>query len=177
MQSDEVDVGKFGAATYYALHILHINAELVLGESRLYVGMCVCSHVGIDAQAYGGCAVELGSEVVDDFQFGYALHVEAEDALLQTETYLPVALANAGINNLFCGESGFKCSTYLTAAHAVGPQSCLCNLTQNAGVGIGFDGIVHVHVVIEQTVDDAQRVSQKLGVVVVEGSLYALKLL
>ena len=169
VQTDELHVRQFAAAADDALHVLHVDAELVFRESRLDVGVRVGAHIGVDAQADGGGAAELRSQLVDDLQLGDALHVEAEDALLQSEAYFPVALAHAGVDDALGGESGFECGADFAAAHAVGTQSGLSDLLQYHGIGIGLHGVVHVHVVVKLVADDPKRLGQQLGVVVVEG--------
>ena len=94
-------------------HILHVDAKLVFSQACGDVGVCVCSHVGVDAEAYGGHFPLAGSNFVDDLQLGDALYIEAEDAFVKSELYFPIAFAHSGKNNLVGRESGLEYLFYL----------------------------------------------------------------
>ena len=120
VQAEELDVLHGCSFCNDTLHVLHGNTEFVFCQSCGDVGMCVCSYVRIDAKANLCCLVLSGSQLVDDFQFGNTLHVEAEDAFLQSEIDLPVALAHTGIYDLVGRKSCVDSSLYFSSAHAVG---------------------------------------------------------
>ena len=79
-------------------HIVHGYAKLVLGKARGDVGMRVGTYVGIDAKAHIGHHALLRSQLVDHLQLGYALHVEAEDVVVEPKVNLPIALTHTRID-------------------------------------------------------------------------------
>ena len=172
VQAGEADAGHLCGQTDDALHVLHGDAELVLGASRGDVVMGVGSHFGIDAQAHVGSPATLDGQLVDDLQLGQALHVEVLDAGLEPELYLPVSFAHAGEDYLPGREAGVECCLYLTAAHAVGSQPCLPYVAQHLGMGACLDGIVHVValVALHLGVDGAERLVEQRRVIVIEWS-------
>ena len=99
VESDELDMAHLLGSLDDAFHVFHGNAELVLGQSRGDIGMGVGTDIGVDAQCHLGCLVHAGGNLLDDLQFGLALHVEAEDTFLQSQLNLPVAFAHAGIDD------------------------------------------------------------------------------
>ena len=100
VQAYHFDVAHVGCLFDDLQHVAHVDAELVLSQSRGDVGVCMCTHVGIQAKGHTG-SLALGSrQGVDDFLLGNALYVEAEDVLIQTKVDFPVRLAYAGIDYL-----------------------------------------------------------------------------
>ena len=152
------------------------DAELVFCQSCGDVGMGVSTHVGIDAEADAGSFAHAACEFVDDFEFGYALDVEAIDVVVEGGTDFPVALADACEDDLGGGESCLDGCFYLAAADAVDAQSCPVDKSQEHGVGIGLDGVMHfvVRVFLYLTIQDLERALKQLGVVEVIGGLSCL---
>ena len=64
-------------------HILHGDAEFVLGQAGGDVGMGMCPDVGIDAEADTSNTILKGCQFIDDLQFGDTLYIEAPDTGLQ----------------------------------------------------------------------------------------------
>ena len=77
-------------------HVAHGDAKLVFGQPRGDVGMGVGTHVGVQAEGHAGRLALLLCQLVDDFQLGNTLNVEAEDVVVKSEVDFPVALAYAG---------------------------------------------------------------------------------
>ena len=134
----------------------------------------MCTDVRIQTESHTSHLAFLGCQFVDDFQLGNALDVETEDIVVQSEVDFPVALADTGINNLRTGETSSHTGLYLATADAVGTQSCFADDTQDAGIGIGLDGIMDAEalVLLSLTVNGTERFAQQLRVVVVERCLY-----
>ena len=160
-----------------ALHVAHGDAELVLGQPGCYLGMGVGTHVGVDAEAHLshfslGCG-----KLVDYFQLGCAFHVEAEDVLVETEVYLPVALAHTGIDNLRGGKTGFDAGLYLAAAHAVGTQPGLADDVEYLRIGIGLYCVVHFKALIAASLsaNGVEGGPEQSSIVVVEWCLKLFK--
>ena len=141
--------------------------------------MGMCADVGIQAESHAGHLTFCGSQFIDDFQFGDALHVETEDIVVQSEIDLPVGLAYTCIDHLIVGEPGLDACFYLTTADAVGSHAGFTYQTEHLRIGIGLDGVVHHKTLMLASllVDGAQRLAQHLRIVVVEGRLYRLHLL
>ena len=97
------------------LHVFHGYAELVFGEACGDVGMCVRTYVGVDAEADVGSLLLGACYLVDDFEFGYALYVEAEDACFESEFYLPVALSDSCKDYLVGWKACFEHLLYFTS--------------------------------------------------------------
>ena len=157
------------------LHLVHGNAELVLCQSCGNVGVCMRAHVRVDAEGHP-CHLTLGlCELVDNLQLCYALYIEAEDVVVESEIYLPVALAYSGIYYLRWCEPCFYACLNLSTAYAVGTKAGLADDVQNSRVGIGLNGIMHAEVLMLAclVVDAIERLAQQLAVVVVEWRLYA----
>ena len=76
MQPLVFDARQLQRQTQHILHLLVVDAELVLGEAGGYVGMRVCSDVGVDTQAYGGLLSCRGRKFADDFQLRRGFDVE-----------------------------------------------------------------------------------------------------
>ena len=171
VQSDERHVLQRRGLLDDAVHVFQGDAELVFGQPRGDVGMGVGPDVGVDAEGHAGRGALAGRQFVDDFQFGNALHVEAEDVLVQREVDFPVALAHACKHRLRRRESGPQGGLYFAAAHAVGTQPGLAYHVEHLGVGVGLHGIVYHKPVVAcgLVVDTLERASQQLRVIVVEG--------
>ena len=179
VQSHHLDVGQLLCMLDDGNHVAHGNAELILSQSCGDVGMSMCANVGVQTECYA-CRLSLCcSQFVDDLQFGYALYVETEDVVVQTEVDFPVGLTHTSIDNLVGGESGIDDGLYLASADAVGSQSRLADDLEDLGVGISLDGIVYHEPLVSSSlfVDGAQCLSQQFCIVVVEGRLNPLELL
>ena len=179
METQELDVLHLGSLLDDALHIAHGDTKLVFSQARSDVGMRMRTYIRIDAEAYLGNLVLLLGEFVDDFQLRDALYVEAEDALVQTEVDFPITLAYACIYNLVGWESGIDGCLNLSSAHTVGTQTSLADDVEHLRVGVCLHGIVNLKALVLACllVDDLQGLAQHVGVVVVERSLYLLKLI
>ena len=165
--------------TDYGNHVAHGNAELVFGESCGDVGMRVSAHVGVDAESHVGCLPFGCRQLVDNLKLGKALHIEAENVVVETEVYLPVALAHSGIDDARGIEPCLHGSLYLSSADAIHSETCLAYDAQQGRVGVCLHGIVDHEVLVASClfVDGAQRGAQQISVVVVEWSPYVLELL
>ena len=137
------------------------------------------SHVRIQTKGHTGYFAPCGRQFVDDLQLRDALHVEAEDIVVEAEVDLPVGLAHTCIDNLRRGESRLDGSLYLSTADTVGTQSCLTDDAEDTRVGVCLDGVVHHEslVFLCLGVDAAQCLAQQFRIVVVEGRLDLLQLL
>ena len=76
-----------------------VDAELVLAQAGGDVGMRVGEDVGIDAQGKARDAFQLAGASGKQREFGFALHVEFEDAGVESEIDLRGGLAHAGEDN------------------------------------------------------------------------------
>ena len=178
VQADEVYVLHLLGLDNGGHHVLHGNAKLVFGQPRSDVGVCVCSHVRVDAQRHVCHLAFRFGQLVDDLQFGHTFNVEAADTGIQSEVYFPIAFSYTSIHNIFCFKSCIQCRLYFATAHAVGAQTSLLYDVQNFGVGISFYSIMHMIVAMLGclSVDSFQGVVQHLCVIIVEGCLYAFEL-
>lgn len=146
----------------------------VLGSD---VGMCMCPDVRVESECHPCHLAAFTRQLVYHLQFGYALHVEAEDVVVQPEVDLPVALSHAGIYDPVVGESRLYRRLYLTAADAVSPQACSPDDPQQLRVGIRLHRIVHHEPLVLPClgIDSLQRTSEHVGVIPVERCLYPLE--
>ena len=135
------------------------------------------AHIWVDAKADVGYFSFFTSQLVDYFEFGDTLHIEAEDAFVQSEVDFPVGFAHPGIYNLLGSKPCFETTAYLAAAYAVCSQSFLSDNVQHFGVGIGLDSIVHAEAFVFASLllDDLYGLSEQFCVVIVEGCLQLLK--
>ena len=92
--------------------------------------MGVCTHVGVQSECHAGCFPLGCGQFVDDVQLRYALHVEAEDVLVESEIDFPVALAHSGIDNLAGRKASPDDSFYFAATDTVGSQTSLSDQAQ-----------------------------------------------
>ena len=143
VQSHHLNVGHLTGFLYDLQHVAHVDTELVLCQSCRDVGMRVGSHVGVQPECHAGGFAFLRSQLIDNLQFGYALHIEAEDVVIQSEIDFPVSLTYTGIDNLVAGEPCPQGCFYLASTDAVSTQSCLTDDAQHFGIGICLDGIVY----------------------------------
>ena len=135
--------------------------------------------VGIQTEGHTGYFALRGCQFVDDLQLRDALHVEAENLVVEAEVDLPVGLSHTCIDDLRRGKSRLDGSLDLSAADAVGTQSCLTDDAEDTRVGVCLDGVVHHEslVFLCLGVNAAQRFAQQFRIVVVEGCLDLLQLL
>ena len=148
VQTYNVDILHCVGTFYHFLHVLHGDAELVLGESGCDVCMSMSANIRVDAEGYIGGLARSNSQLLYNLQFGNRLHVEAGDAFLQSEVNLPVALAYAGIHHLVSRKACFDSRLYFAATHAVGTKAILAYYTQYLRVGICFYSIMNVKIVM-----------------------------
>ena len=130
MQSHKLHILHLVGKCNHLLHILHGNAELVLGKTCSDVGVCVCTYVGIYAETYVSLLLHAACNLVDDLQLRDAFYIEVLDTGLESQFYFPVALSNTGKDNFRSRESCVQTSLYLTTADAVGSESGFCNMSQ-----------------------------------------------
>ena len=143
VQSHHLDVCHVAGFLYHLQHVAHVDAELVLCQSCRDVGMRVGSYVGVQPECHTGGLALFCCQLIDNLQFGDALHIEAEDVVVQSEIDFPVCLAYTGIDYLAAGEPCPQGCFYLASADAVCTQSCLTDDAQHFGIGIGLDSIVY----------------------------------
>ena len=179
VQTQELDVLHFGSLFNHALHITHGDTKLVFSQTCCNVGMGMSTYVWVDAEANLCNLILLLGKFVDDFQFRDALYIEAEDALVQTKVDFPITLAYTGIHNLIGRETCIDGSLNFSSAHTVGTQTSLADDVEHFRVGICLYGIVYLKALVLASlcVDGLQGLAQHVGVVVVERSLYLLKLI
>ena len=179
VQTQELDVLHFGSLLNHALHITHGDTKLVFSQTCCNVGMGMSTNVWVDAEANLCNLIFLLGKFVDDFQFRDALYIEAEDALVQTKVDFPITLAYTGIHNLIGRETCIDGSLNFSSAHTVGTQTSLADDVEHFRVGICLYGIVYLEALMLASlyVDGLQGLAQHVGVVVVERSLYLLKLI
>ena len=175
VESNALDVGHRLTALYGADHVLHSNAELVLGPSGGGVFVGVGAYVGVDAEGYAGHLAVLLGQLVDDLELGYALHVEAEDVGLEGEFYLPVALADTGEGNLAGGETCAEADFDFPSADAVGSQPGFLDVAKDFGMGAGLDGVVDMIVGEQLLANGVEGLVEQRRVVVVEGGAQMLE--
>ena len=177
VQTYHFDIAHLRGFLHNGQHVAHVDAKLVLGKSGGEVCMGMSPHIGIQAEGYTGNLPLGSSQLVDNLQLGDALHVEAEDVVVQAKVNLPVALTNACIDDALAGETGLDAGFYLAAADTVDTQACLTDNLQHLGVRIGLDGIVHAKALMFAYLlsDGAKRLSKQFRIVIVEGRLYAFQ--
>ena len=154
----------------HIVHLLVIDAELVLREAGGDAGMRVRPDIRVDAQAHRGHAAHLPRQFVDDLQLGRGFDVEAGDAGLQGEADLRIALAHAGIDDALRGEARLQRGADLAAAHAVGPEPAGSDLREDARIAVGLDRIVHPErgIAVQLRLDRVQRATQQRQVIIIE---------
>ena len=104
--------------------------------------MCMCPYVRIQTERHA-CHFPFGAcQFVNHFQFRDALHIKAEDVVVESEIDLPVGLAHTCIDNLACGEACLDGSLNLATADAIDTQTCFADDAEQTGIGIGLHGIV-----------------------------------
>ena len=62
------------------------------------------TNVGIQTESHASYLILSCCQFVDNFQFRNALNVETEDVVVQSEIDFPIALADAGIDDLAAGK-------------------------------------------------------------------------
>ena len=137
------------------------------------------TYVWVNAEANLCNLVLLLGELIDNLQLWDALHIEAEDALLQSEIDFPIALAYTSIHNLASRETCVDGSLNFTSAHTVGAQASLADDVEHLRVGVRLHSIVNLESLVLACllVDGLEGLAQNRSVVIVERSLYLLKLI
>ena len=125
VQAYEFHAFHFGGKRDDMLHILHVYAKFVFSKSSGDVGVCVSAHIGVYAQGYACLLAFEQGKFVDDFQFGYAFHVEGKDACFKAQFYFPIAFPHSGIDDFVGGEAGLQGGPYLASADAIGSETFL----------------------------------------------------
>ena len=146
MQPAVLHMAQGESQVHHAVHLLVVDAELVLRQARGDARVGVRPDIRVDAQAHGRHDPHLARQGVDHLQFRGRLHVEAGDARLQAEPDLVVALPHAGKHDALRREAGIQRGADFPAAHAVGAESARGNLRQDARIVVRLDGIVHPEV-------------------------------
>ena len=161
VQADHFDVLHLRGFLNDFQHVLHVDAKLILCQTSSDISMRMSAYIGIQTESHTSHLALGSSQFVDDLQFRDALHVEAEDVVVQSEVNLPVALADTGINNLLVGEPSLDAGFYLATTDAVSTQASLTDNLQHLGVGIGLDSIVHTEafVLAGLLIDGAKRLT------------------
>ena len=165
-------------ADHLGQHLVE-DAELILGQAGGDVSMCMSAHIGVQPEGYC-CYLSLGGcQFVDDFQFGNALHVEAENACIESDIDFPIALAYAGKHYLRGRKACIEHGLDFASADTVDSQSGLTDDVQHLGIGIGLHGVVYMPVVVAPhlVVDGTQRLTEQGRIVVVEGCLLLFEFL
>ena len=133
----------------------------------------MCTHIGIQTEGHTSHLALGCCQFVDNLQLGNALHIEAEDVVVQTEINLPVALAYASVDDFRTGETCLDAGLYLATADTVNTQACLTDNSEHLGVGIGLDSIVHTKALMSAglLVDCTKRLTKQFRIVIVEWRL------
>ena len=74
----------------------YLNAELVLGLSGGYVGVCMGIDIGVDAECYVCGLAQSGAALGNYVEFGLGLYVEAGDTCVKSQINLTIGLADSG---------------------------------------------------------------------------------
>ena len=141
----EVYIAHAACHVDHGLHVLHVYAELVLGQSCGNVGVGVGSDIGVYTECNACLHVHTCGYPGDDFQFGNALDVETTDAGIKCHFDFPVTLADSCKDDAVCRKACIECCLNLPAADTVGSKSCSGNTRQNGWLGTCLDGIVQLH--------------------------------
>ena len=83
------------------------NAKLVVLQARGDVGVCFGVDVGVHANADRGDQPQGQGDLVDDFKLRRALHVEAQNSLLQSPGDLTPGFTNTREDHVF-GQSASR---------------------------------------------------------------------
>ena len=155
-------------------HVVHGNTELVLCQSGGDVCMGVSTHIGIQSEGHTGHLSFLGRQLIDDLQFGDALHVETEDIMIQTDIDLPITFTHTCIDNPTGWEAGSDAGLDLPATDTVGTHTCLTDNIEYLRVGISLDSIVYTEPLVFPSllVDGTQGFAEQIRVVIVERRLH-----
>ena len=100
VQAYKFHMSQFVGFRNHVEHIAHGNTELVFSQSRRDVRMGMRPYIGVQTESHTGHFALGSCQFIDDLQFGYALYVETEDIVVETEIDFPVGLSYACINNL-----------------------------------------------------------------------------
>ena len=178
MQSHKLYMSHGSSQRNDMLHILHCYAKLVLGQTRGDMGMRVSAYIGIDAEADTSHTIQPSGNLVDDLQFGNALHIKILDACLQAQLNLPIALSHTCKHNLAGRKTCIQTSLDLTSAHAVRTEASDHDMTQHLGIGTCLDGIVKMiaFVKIGLGLYGLECLVKQYGVVIVKGCAHRLEL-
>ena len=84
VQPREFHVFQTLGMSNHFFHVTHGNTEFVFGQTGGDIGVCMCAHIGIDAEGHTRYGIALLGQFVDDFKFGYALYVESRDTQVKT---------------------------------------------------------------------------------------------
>ena len=144
VQSHKLHVLHLCRFFYRSLHVLHGNAEFVFCKSGSDIGMSMCAHVRVDTESHSRHLASCCCKLVDNFQLGDALYIEAENILVESEVNLPVAFAHSGVYYLRWCKTCIDGSLYLATAHAVGTKTSLADYVEHFWIGISLHRIVHM---------------------------------
>ena len=124
-----------------------------------------------------GDFVFFASQLVDDFQFRYAFHVEVGYTGIQAYIDFPVAFSYAGKHDFLRRESGVQTGFDFSAAYAVGSESSRTDDAQQFAVGIGFYGIMYMIIIVfaRFCLDGIQCFTEQLRVVIIERCSYRIE--
>ena len=148
MQAAEFHIGQALGKNDEFFHILHGYAELILGQSCCDIRMSMCTYIWIDAEA-NICGFVFGcSQFVKYQQFWNALHIEAEDVVVESEIDFPIALTHTRKYNFISWKTYFKHSLYFATTHAVYSQSCIQYQFEYFGIDICLHSIVYVIIIV-----------------------------
>ena len=143
VESDELYILQLLGFGDDCQHIVHIDAELVLCQTRGNVGVGMGTDIGIQTEGDAGHLSLSGCQLIDNLEFWDALYIEAEDIVVDTQIDLPVALSHAGKDNLGYREAGLDRCLDLTSTDAICSEACLTDDAQYFRIGISLDGIVY----------------------------------
>ena len=102
------------------------------------------AHIRIQAEGHTGNLAFGSSQLIDDFQLGDALYIEAEDVVVESQVNFPVALAHTSKYNLGGREACLDAGLNLASADAVNTQTCFADNAEQLGVGVSLDSIMYV---------------------------------
>ena len=170
VKAHELHILQLVGQRYHHFHILHCNAEFILGQPCGDIGMGVSPYVRIYAKAHLCHFLHSGGYFIDDFQFRNAFHIEVLNASLQPQFYLPIAFSHTRENNFGCRESGIQTSLDFTTTYAVGSKASLCYVAQHLGVCACLNGIMQVIPLVSSgfLLNGMQSLVKQFRIVIVE---------
>ena len=176
VQADEMEMVGLAADVDCLGQVGRRETEFVFLCAGGDVAMGVCVDAGIDAEGHSGGVARLAGDLVDDLKLWERLAIETVYVFPQGQGDFIVGFAHPGVDDLTGGNAAEAGLADFVAAHAVGSDAVAGYSLEDAGIWVGFQGVMEMVTMAGGRFGGGQkRGVEKPHVVIVEGSGDALE--